>query len=254
MPFAEPRSIRSLDDCFFYHAMDLPKWGTVKAESYLDLRGRFEDYTGSVDLRGKRFLEVGAASGFVSFEAEKRGAEVVSFDMERAEQRQFIPGHGGDIASVQNELERLKNAWWLAHAAQRSKARAYYGEIYGMPEELGSFDVVFIGQVLVHLRDPLGALEQAARRCGDTLVITEGMAHSWHSRGPQMKFIGGFPGTYDGWWLLSPELYRQWLALLGFKIERLTRHTHRFVMPDRTRKFRLGTIVARRVHGASSAA
>jgi len=46
-----------------------------KAESYWDLRGQFEGYTGRVDVRGKRFLEIGAASGFVSFEAEKRGAE-----------------------------------------------------------------------------------------------------------------------------------------------------------------------------------
>jgi len=62
-----------------------------------------------------------------------------------------------------------------------------------------------------------------------------------------MRFVGGLPGTYDGRWLLSPALYRQWLALLGFKIERLTGASYNFVMPQRTRKFRLRTIIARRI-------
>jgi SAM-dependent methyltransferase len=205
LPFTEPRAVQNPENCFFYHAMDLPGWGELKAESYWELRGRFDDYTGQVDVRGKRFLEVGAASGFVSFEAERRGAEVVSFDMEHAEQRQFLPGHGADTEGTRRSLEQLKNAYWLAHAANRSKARAFYGDIYNLPDELGRFDIVFFGQILVHLRDPVGAIEQAARLCHDTLVITEGMASSLK---PRMTFIGGLPGTYDGWWLLSPKLYQ----------------------------------------------
>lgn len=185
-PFAAARTVRSPDDCFFYHAMDLPGFGTVKAESYWDLRGRFEDYTGHVDLRGKRFLEIGTASGFVSFEAESRGAEVVSFDMEHAEQRQLVPNRGvapdrKDVTAAWNdqlkqsrhELDRLKNAYWLAHRALGSRAQAFYGDIYHIPEELGPFDVVFFGLVLVHIRDPLWALYQGARLCRETVVITE---------------------------------------------------------------------------------
>lgn len=244
MPFASPRAVDSPDDCFFYHAMDLPDGREVKAASYWDLRGRFGDYTGHVDLSGKRFLEIGAASGFVSFEAERRGAEVVSFDMERPEQRQFIPGQGSDLHATATAIEQLKNAYWLAHASHRSRARAYYGDIYDMSDDLGSFDIVFLGQVLVHLRDPLRAIEQAAHRCTDTLIITEGMYRSWR---PALRFIGALPGTYDGWWLASPKLYRQWLGLLGFEVGKVTRNTYHFVMPDRVRKFRISTLVAKRV-------
>ncbi len=247
MPFVEPRIVRSVEDCFFYHAMDLPGFGTVKADSYWDLRGRFDDYTGRVDLQGKRFLEIGAASGFVSFEAERRGAEVVSFDMEHAEQRQFFPDHTmrraaqQAPASARQELERLKNAYWLGHAAFHSKAHAYYGDIYDLSDDIGVFDVVFFGQVLVHLRDPLRALHQGARLCRHTLVITEGMFWDWW---PRMRFL---VGSNDSWWLLSRKLYRDWLAVLGFEIESVRRGTYHFVMPGRIRNFRLGTIVARRV-------
>ena len=246
MPFAQPRIVRSPDDCFFYHAMDLPNWGTLKYDSHWDLRGRFEDYIGHVDLRGKRFLEIGAASGFISLEAERRGAEVVSFDMERAEQRQFFPddrllGSTQQVNDgVRQELERLKNAYWFSHAAFGSRARAFYGDIYNIPDEIGVFDIVFFGQVLVHLRDPLVALHQGARRCRETLVITEGMFWDWW---PRMRFL---TGSRDSWWLLSTKLYRHWLATLGFSIKRLTWKTYYFHGPDGRRPFRLGTIVARR--------
>jgi hypothetical protein len=40
------------------------------------LRGRFRDYVG-LDVTGKSFLDVGAESGYNSFEAEKHGAREV---------------------------------------------------------------------------------------------------------------------------------------------------------------------------------
>src|SRR3954466_14423864 len=88
--FATPRVIEDLDDCFFYHAMDLPGFGLVRA--HWDLRGRFDEYIGGVDLAGKSVMDIGTATGFLSFEAEKRGASrVVSFDMSDPRQQTFLP-------------------------------------------------------------------------------------------------------------------------------------------------------------------
>ena len=249
--FAAPRTVRSPDDCSFYHAMDLLGFGTVKAQSYWDLRGRFEDYTGRVDLRGKRFLEIGTASGFISFEAERRGAEVVSFDMERAEQRQIVPTRhiratwSEQVEYSRHELNRVKNAYWLAHRALGSQAQAFYGDIYNIPEELGAFDVVFFGQVLVHIRDPLWALYQGASLCRDTLVITEGMIED---PVPRMLFIHREDATAGptGWWHLSTKLYEQWLATLDFEIKNLTGGHYPYVTPEGVHPYHLSTIVARR--------
>jgi tetratricopeptide (TPR) repeat protein len=249
--FAAPRTVRGADDCSFYHAMDLPGFGTVKAQSNWDLRGRFEDYTGRVDLGGKRFLEIGTASGFVSFEAERRGAEVVSFDMERAEQRQIVPTRhvratwSEQVEYSRHELNRVKNAYWLAHRALGSEASAFYGDIYNLPEELGSFDVVFFGQVLVHIRDPLWALYQGARLCRDTLVITEGMVEDPF---PRMLFIHREDAEAGptGWWHLSTKLYEQWLATLGFEIKSVRHGFFPYITPQGVHPYDLGTIVARR--------
>ena len=64
-PYAEPRAVASLDECYFYHTMDVPGHGTIKGE--WDLRGRVDDYLGNFDFSGKRVLDVGAASGILSF-------------------------------------------------------------------------------------------------------------------------------------------------------------------------------------------
>jgi hypothetical protein len=66
-----PRFVDRLEDCFFYHAMDLPEFGLVPA--HWDLRGRFDDYVGGVGVAGKSVLDIGTATGFLSFEAEKLG-------------------------------------------------------------------------------------------------------------------------------------------------------------------------------------
>ena len=62
-----PRIVENLDDCYFYHTMDLPGVGVMRG--HWDLRGRFADYVGGVDVEGKSVLDVGAATGFLSFEA-----------------------------------------------------------------------------------------------------------------------------------------------------------------------------------------
>ena len=67
-------AVDSAAECVFYHSLDLPLSGPQKG--HWDLRGRFDDYVGNVPLSGRSALDVGTASGFLSFEAEKRGANI----------------------------------------------------------------------------------------------------------------------------------------------------------------------------------
>src|SRR3954471_8250442 len=90
VPFETPRDIRRVEDCHFYHTLDLPGIGVV--EGMWDLRGRFDDYIGGVNLRDKTVLDVGTGNGFLTFEAEKRGArEVISFDIGDAKFQHLLP-------------------------------------------------------------------------------------------------------------------------------------------------------------------
>ena len=71
--FATPRKVEDLADCYFYHTMELPGRGVIEGQDW-DLRGRVDEYLGNVDFAGQRVLEIGPASGFLTFEMEKRGA------------------------------------------------------------------------------------------------------------------------------------------------------------------------------------
>ena len=76
--WAVPKKITSLKECFFYHKMDIPGYGTVEGD--WDLRSREKTYLGNVNVAGKRVLEIGPANGQLTFAMERMGADVITYD------------------------------------------------------------------------------------------------------------------------------------------------------------------------------
>ena len=257
--FAEPRYVADPSDCFFYHTMTLPGFGEVRG--HWDLRGRFDDYIGHVDVKGKSVIDVGTATGFLSFEAERNGAsEVVSFDMAHARQQNFLPFadklHYRDPAAWAEkhnvEVEQWKNAYWLCHRLLNSRAKVFYGDIYELPVELGhsvelgQFDIAIVGSVLEHLSDPVTALASIARLVRETLVIvTPLIENETGTFDPALgtsdneQRIARFEGSADHpendftWWTYSLGLYREIFKLLGFTLDRITSAQYRYHYLDR---------------------
>lgn len=247
--FQRPRAVADIAQCYFYHAMDLPGVGSISG--IWDLRGRFADYTGHVDMAGRSVLDVGTASGFLSFAAEAAGARVTSLDTIDGATYEFIPhgavrGDPGAFARVYAErVERLKNAYWFAHARLGSRCRAYYANVYDLTDDVGSYDVVLIGQVLVHLRNPLLALERIATRCARTLVITEGMTDDGE---PTATFLGNraHPEQVRAWWHFSVQFYVRYLGILGFDLVTKGRARYPCDAPGHAPEIELTTLVFRR--------
>ena len=232
-----PRVIERLDDCFFYHAVDLPGFGPITG--LWDLRGRFDEYVGRVEVNGKPVLDVGTATGFLTFEAERRGAtQVLSFDQQDAGRQAFLPfqqnryvqDHQGWAEWYNAGFEKWKNAYWLSHRALKSKAQVYHGDIYHLPKELGEFDIAIVGSVLEHLSDPISALASIARLVTETIVIVTPLLD--HDE-PFARFAGRAdqPEADYTWWTYSPALYREVFAMLGFRIARIShaRFNHSYV-------------------------
>lgn len=225
---AAPRHIESLDDCYFYHTMELPGLGVLKG--HWDLRGRFQDYIGGVEVAGKSVLDVGAAAGFLSFEAERLGASrVVSFDMSDARQQDFIPfkdklyytDYESWIHYHTITVDKWKNAYWLSHRLLNSKAEVYYGDVYALPPELGQFDVAIVGAVLEHLSDPVTALASIAKLTRETMVLVTPLIQT-EDRIARFEPSVGRPDDDFTWWTYSVGLYREVLAILGFSIQQIT--------------------------------
>lgn len=219
--FSKPIEVNSLDGCFFYHTIDLPGFGEVPG--HWDLRDCVDKYLGNYDFSSKRALDIGAASGFLSFEMEKRGAEVVSFDLGEGADWNIVPHYKlkdelDEIKRKSNiSIQLLKKSYWLSHRCLESQAKAYYGNIYDIPESIGQFDVVVYGMILTHLRDPFQALYSGARLSTDAVVVTGIFSKT---EKPQAIFrpAANKTGVYDikGWWLLSIGTVKNMLGVLGF--------------------------------------
>jgi SAM-dependent methyltransferase len=250
--YAAPLTVERKEDCFFYHKVHIPGVGDVGEQ--WDLRSSIEDYLGRFDFRGKRVLDVGTASGFMTFEMEKRGAEVVSFDMLDGAQWDVVPH-----VAFQNDLEkmrqrhsymhqRLKNAYWFTHKRFGSKARVYYGDVYDLPGGLGTFDVAIFGMILGHLRDPFQALYSASRLVTGTIIVTNQMMET---KEPFGAFIPSREnGERAAWWGLSRACITQMLGILGFEVKSTTTSMPLCLLPNRTQAERCVSLVAQRVAGS----
>jgi hypothetical protein len=242
--FQQRRYVDSPSGCFFYHSIDLPGFGLQVG--HWDLRADIDAYLGPHPLAGRRVVDVGAASGYVSLEMEKRGAEVIAFDRELddvTDDMGLIPfddfesRFGMSLATAiehrRTAQRRLQDSFWLAHRLFESKNRLYCGNVYrGMPDA-GPVDVSFFGCILLHLRDPLLALTQFGRITRQTLIITD----TFENIGPLTEYAVAFlrPNINDAsnsgtWWWPTPKLLQSFLEILGFRRFELSRHTARHVV------------------------
>ena len=130
-----------------YHSLELLDGTVIPGLISVELlRARLDRYPLPEDLRGKRVLDIGAASGWNSFECERRGAEVVAVDYVEYD----------ELLAV----KRLRD----------SKLEYVIAEMEEItPERFGLFDYVLFFGVFYHLRHPLLGLENVC-------AVTRGVA------------------------------------------------------------------------------
>lgn len=263
--YAEPREIRSLEECTFYHTMDIPGYGEVKGA--WDLRPNVDKYLGGVNLKGKRVLEVGTANGYLCFHMEKQGAEVVAFDLSDEYPADVVPfarwDHKQGVRDHKRMMKQLNNGYWLCHRVFGSKAKVVYGTTYDIPAEIGLVDVATFGAILLHLRDPFFALQNAAKLTRETLVVTEPLWTWWkllsyfslsklHSGYAIFMPQGKLCEPKTGWWQLSPAIVQRFMHVLGFEDTQVKYHTQ---VQDETAGSRIPffTVIGRRTVPLSEA-
>ena len=242
--FAAPLKVEDVADCYFYHTMELPGHGVIEGRDW-DLRGRVDEYLGKVAFAGQRVLEIGPASGFLTFEMEKRGADVISVEVTSEHGWDFVPYPAQKLEEVFGPraivMQQLKNSYWFSHEALRSKAQVYYGDVYNLPAALGEFDIAVMGAVLLHCRDPLRIVEQCGKRAKSLIVVDK-----FHPdlEGAPICRLAPTPENFlwHTWWHFSTQFFTQFLAVMGFRTtSNLTYRQHRL-----GRAYTLFTIVAQR--------
>ena len=183
----------------WYHTLELAPG--VVTPGWLDTRAIVDRIPFPESLAGKRCLDVGTFNGFWAFEMERRGAEqVVAIDVleprawdwpARAEQQTIdaiatrqAGGRGFDIAKRE-----------LGSAVERLDRSVYELD----PDELGTFDVVYLGSLLIHLRDPVRALERVRAVCSGTLIVVDGI-DPFLSLVMRRRPVATLEGLARPWW------------------------------------------------------
>ena len=257
--YESPRSVEDPKDCFFYHRTGLQDLESQRSD--WDLTNCVDSYLGNLNYSGRRVLDIGTASGFLTFEMEKRGADVVSFDMPTSANWDLVPHFALEetrevtLAKRVKGHQRLQNAYWYLHKRLNSKARVYYGSVYELPVELGNFDTVFLGMILGHLRDPFQAIYSASRLCKERIVITN-QATQKRSRfrrkknQPSASFMPSRDNVIGtAWWAFSVECLEAMLGTVGFQVVETVDSHPDCLVDDRLGAKKCTSIVAERFAG-----
>jgi len=261
--------ITTLEDCYFYHTIDIPGYGLVEGE--WDLRQGIDAYLGKVVFKGKRVLELGTASGFVCFHMEREGADVVAYDLSDQHDWDVVPYGQYDYSDFMRErrkhIAKLNNGFWLCHRVFKSKSRMVYGDIYSVPATIGAVDISTFCSILLHVRDPFLALERALRLTRETVIVTEpagklpipsflrANVRLPRSR-PAMTFLPDWRRREpkETWWRLSPGIVQEFIATLGFEKSSVTYHLQSYRRGRLTVRLPQFTVVGHRTSEVGSGA
>jgi SAM-dependent methyltransferase len=109
---------------------------------------------------GVRVIDVGCGAGRHSFEAYRRGADVIAFDQNAEE-----------LAEVDTMLQAMGQA---GEAPESAKAQVVVGDALALPYPDGAFDTVIASEILEHVPDDDTAITELIRvlRPGGSLAVT----------------------------------------------------------------------------------
>jgi SAM-dependent methyltransferase len=203
----------------WYHTIELAPG--VVTPGQIDLR-RVAERILPDDLSGKRCLDIGTFDGFWAFEMERRGGEVVAIDVDRLESAEWPPLSRARLERTTAEwgLE-LGRGFRLASAALGSQVQHVTCSYYDLtPEAIGGpVDLAFNGAILLHLRDPVGALERAhsAIAPGGEMRLLETVSMAMTLRAPRRPAASfQAAATNFNWWVPNLAGIAGWLRAAGF--------------------------------------
>jgi SAM-dependent methyltransferase len=222
--------VDGLDRFFWYHTIDLGD--DLVTPGVFDYRPFLNQFDFPADMSDMTILDVGSATGFFAFEFEKRGAKVTSvelpsladWDMPEHDSEQTLSG-----LTQFHRARNLEEAYYLhldgpfrfCHERMRSKVARHYSTIYNLTSgELKNqqFDLVFLGDILLHLFSPLHALNVVTQLCRHHLIIFQVLPGEDESQ-PLMVYMGGRSRQGDNrtWWAPNRACFEEMLQRLGFQ-------------------------------------
>ena len=186
----------------WYHTLELAPG--VVTPGWFDTREVPSRLPIPASLAGRRCLDLGTFDGFWAFEMERRGAaEVVALDV--------LDPHGwdwpadSDPAVVEALAARKRGGagFELARRALGSRVERIERSVYELdPDRDGRFGFVYLGSLLLHLRDPVRALERVRAVLEGELLIVD-VVDPWLSLLHPRRPLATLDARGRPWWWQS---------------------------------------------------
>jgi tRNA (mo5U34)-methyltransferase len=182
----------------WYHTLELGDG--VVTQGMFDHRPVIDHYGLPADLSGLRCLDVGTMDGFWAFELERRGAaEVTALDLEDPEALDWPASIRAEAVKALDESKADRFA--LARDALGSRVRRVGRSVYDLGPDLGTFDLVFCGDLLVHLKDPVTAVERLRSVCEGRAIVCNPIKRFRFAERRAMAELDGV-GEFT-WWVTN---------------------------------------------------
>jgi tRNA (mo5U34)-methyltransferase len=204
----------------WYHTLELAPG--VLTPGWFDVRPLAPQLPIPASLDGKRCLDVGTFDGFWAFEMERRGAaEVLAVDVLDPLAWDWPYDPPPAVVAVLEERKEGGAGFQIASAALASKVRYLERSIYELDSaELGQFDFVYVGSLILHLRDPVRALERVRSVCRGQLLSVDAYDPTFTRLFPR-RALASLDGVGRPWWWLANLAGLQRLVeVAGFTLER----------------------------------
>jgi tRNA (mo5U34)-methyltransferase len=165
--------LRSATEREWYHTIELAPG--IVTPGWFDTRKIVQELPLPASLEGKRCLDIATFDGFWAFEMERRGAdEVVAIDILDPEAWDWPVNSPREMVEAMERRKEGGRGFEVASAALGSAVTYLECSVYDLdPAEHGEFDFVYLGSLLMHLRDPVGALERVRSVCRGQLLVVD---------------------------------------------------------------------------------
>lgn len=202
----------------WYHTIELP--GGVRTPGFYDTPEIARRFPFPRSLAGKRCLDVGTANGFWAFEMERRGAaEVVAVDIDDPADYDWPEPVPERPTRPANREAGVDKGFEISHRELGSSVERVVSRVYDLPDAgIGQFDFVFMGALMLHLRDPVKALAAIRKltrgefMSADSISLSASLSHPLTAAGV-LRGVGE-----PRWWTPNLLAYRRLVRAAGFNI------------------------------------
>lgn len=205
---------RCAEHDFWYHSFYFDNGFQIRGD--YDIGIDIQDYHFPEDMHGMTVLDLGTGSGWFATYFEQAGATVTTVDVRGYSDFDVYGRHTlPDISTEKTQPDRISDSgeplyyspvsrgFWIIKDILGLQAEYRNSRVYDLCPDLfegRKFDLVFMGSLLMHLRDPVGALMAARSVCNDRLIANSLVPpRNIQEDYPVMEFINN-PQDKVNWW------------------------------------------------------